>query len=245
MKKLLTITLLVVLLIGCTKESLLISNARKIKKPPTVTLPASYLLTTSIPTNQLAGECVAFAISNAMSTEVFYKTGVLNNFSVPFIYNLTKFGDCNSGTSFQPCLDRIRDTGICLNATMPYTGDCYQLPNSLQYLEAAKYKLIGYDKFMDTSIFKIKTLISQNHPVIFNSVIDNSFINAGAGFIWKVYSGSGAIPHAMVIVGYDNAKNAFKVMNSFGTNWGDGGFSWIDYNFFPVYTGYYVYSIIL
>jgi hypothetical protein len=35
--------------------------------------------------------------------------------------------------------------------------------------------------------------------------------------------------HAMVIVGYSERRQAFKVMNSWGTEWGDGGFGWISY----------------
>jgi hypothetical protein len=37
----------------------------------------------------------------------------------------------------------------------------------------------------------------------------------------------------MAITGWDDAKNAYKVQNSWGTNWGDAGFGWIDYQFFP------------
>ncbi|MCL2102000.1 MAG: hypothetical protein FWH22_09850, partial [Fibromonadales bacterium] len=38
--------------------------------------------------------------------------------------------------------------------------------------------------------------------------------------------------HAMVLVGYDDSKNAFRVLNSWGTSWGDRGSIWIDYDFF-------------
>lgn len=36
----------------------------------------------------------------------------------------------------------------------------------------------------------------------------------------------------MVVVGYDDSKNAFKLVNSWGQNWSDRGFGWIDYSFF-------------
>ena len=33
----------------------------------------------------------------------------------------------------------------------------------------------------------------------------------------------------MVIVGYDDAKSAYRIQNSWGTDWGDQGYSWWDY----------------
>jgi hypothetical protein len=35
--------------------------------------------------------------------------------------------------------------------------------------------------------------------------------------------------HAMNIVGYDDQKGAFKLLNSWGPEWGDGGYGWVDY----------------
>jgi len=37
----------------------------------------------------------------------------------------------------------------------------------------------------------------------------------------------------MLVVGFDDARRAFKVMNSWGTNWGNDGFCWLDYSYFP------------
>lgn len=50
--------------------------------------------------------------------------------------------------------------------------------------------------------------------------------------------------HAMCLIGYDDDKGdngAFRVVNSWGTNWGDNGFFWVDYKFFAdkfCYAGY-------
>jgi hypothetical protein len=38
--------------------------------------------------------------------------------------------------------------------------------------------------------------------------------------------------HAMVLVGYNDSKNAFRVRNSWGSSWGDNGSIWVDYQFF-------------
>ena len=38
--------------------------------------------------------------------------------------------------------------------------------------------------------------------------------------------------HMMVIVGYDDLKQAFKVRNSWGVGWGFGGYCYLSYEFF-------------
>jgi hypothetical protein len=37
----------------------------------------------------------------------------------------------------------------------------------------------------------------------------------------------------MLVVGYDNARSAFKLLNSWGRDWSDDGFGWLSYDLFP------------
>ncbi len=188
------------------------------------------------------GACVAFAVGyGARSAEKYYQTNAssysnsTNIFSPEFLYNQTKFSaDCGSGTSMQTVLDLIKLKGVTTFASMPYssTNGCSLLPTSAQFTEALNYSINGYSKIFYTDRTAIKSMISQKHPVIITMLFDNSFINATSGFVWKTYSGSGMLAHCIVICGYDDTKNAYKIMNSWGTGWADGGYSWIDYNFF-------------
>ena len=43
-------------------------------------------------------------------------------------------------------------------------------------------------------------------------------------------SGARRGAHAVVVVGYDDQRSAFKIANSWGTDWGIGGYGWIDYD---------------
>jgi C1A family cysteine protease len=142
-------------------------------------------------------------------------------------------------------LDFIVANGICTFQSMPYSGTngCSLLPTTSQLSEALNYKISGYSKVINSDKNAIKAMVSQNHPVIINILADNSFINAKTGFIWKSYSGSGSLPHCLVICGYDDSKNAYKVINSWGTAWGDAGYSWIDYDFFATKSSAYCYVI--
>ena len=205
--------------------------------PPT-TLPASYLLVCPTPGSQ-GGEnsCVGWAAANARSIEQYYRTNAsgysyaTNMFSPEFIYNQIKMGDCGSA-DIGSAMNLLRDKGVCTWQTMPYSGNngCSLMPTSSQYADAANYKIASYSIIYATDITAVKSAIASKHPLLTLIVTDNNFSNAGPGYIWNSL-GTLNMPHGIVIVGYDDSKHAFKAMNSWGTNWGDGGFIWIDYTF--------------
>ena len=51
------------------------------------------------------------------------------------------------------------------------------------------------------------------------------------GFNSKLVNGT----HCVLIVGYDDNKSAFKIINSWGKDWGNDGYLWIDYTAFDEY----------
>ena len=220
---------------------------------PPAPIPASFQLLTPTPGNQgNEGSCVAFAAAYAArSIEQYYTTNAnvfspdQNIFSPEYVYDQTKFGDCGSGTSITAVLDLIQSQGVCTWQFMPYSdvNGCSIQPDASQMANALNYKISSYAKIIDSDQVAIKTMISSNHPVITTIIADNSFVNAGPGFIWTTYSGSGSLPHTLIICGYDDAKHAYKVMNSWGISWGDAGFSWIDYDLFAEMSAYYTYVI--
>jgi hypothetical protein len=213
---------------------------------PPATLPSSFQLSMP-PVGDQGAEfsCVAWAVASARSVEKYYKTNSSgyspgsNIFSPEYIYNQAKFAaDCYSGTSISTALTILKNQGVCSWLSMPYNSmECSTLPNSSQTAEAAGFKIGSYAVVYQNDEIAIKTLLTQNHPLIAGTSIDNNFTAAGAGFIWKSFTGSFGTNHAYVICGYDDAKHAFKVMNSWGTAWGDAGYSWIDYDFFGTLPG--------
>jgi len=87
------------------------------------------------------------------------------------------------------------------------------------------------------SLDRMRLELAAGHPVLIGMLVGKSFMGWPAG---SVYSGSihqrhgDYLPeqagHAMVIVGYDDSRRAFQIMNSWGEGWGEGGFIWIDYD---------------
>jgi hypothetical protein len=195
--------------------------------------------------------CTPFAVVyGARSIEQYYRTGASNYsyatniFSPEYVYDQTKVGDCGSGTSITACLDFMYAKGVTTWQTVPFSdvNGCTISPTSAQISEAANYKIATYSKVISTDQTAIKQMIATKHAVIAGLNIDNNFTNATAGYTWNSIA-SGNAPHSLIIVGYDDSKNAYRVQNSWGTSWGDAGYLWIDYSVFATRAGYYSYAM--
>ncbi len=206
--------------------------------PPT-TLPASYILTTPTPGNQGSeGSCVSWAAASVRTIEQYYRTNATsysyatNIFSPEFIFNQIQMGGCGSSAIYD-AFGLMVNKGVCTWQTMPYSSinGCSLMPSTNQYAEASNYKIASYSIVYGTDTTAIKSSIAAKHPLASILSIDANFYNAGPGYIWNT-KGTTVMGHGLTIVGYDDSKHAFKAMNSWGTNWCDGGFIWIDYTIF-------------
>ena len=124
---------------------------------------------------------------------------------------------------------------------MPYKpNDWVTKPNASQVSEAKNFKIETYRKIeLNDAVTNIKAQLFAANPVIVATVTDLTYYNNGFNttqnpYIWNT---SGQVDyrmgHAILIVGYDDNYNAFKFINSWGQNWGNGGYGWISYSKAP------------
>ena len=73
----------------------------------------------------------------------------------------------------------------------------------------------------------------QTHPI----AVDDAFYSLRSGQVYDRKAGQNYGGHAMTLVGYDDSKRspngdvgAFKLINSWGTSWGERGYGWISYS---------------
>lgn len=86
-------------------------------------------------------------------------------------------------------------------------------------------------RVLDTKdIYHIKAMLAAGEPVGVDAQFGKTFfaLNKQKPILKKV---------GEIAVGYDDKKHALKVMNSWGTAWGDNGFGWIDYDIVPTIIG--------
>ncbi len=197
------------------------------------------------------GTCVAWAVGynfrtylnaikkNLTSSQI---NSTSNQFSPKDLFwaipSSLKGTDCN-GTNFEAALDILVSRGITTLSTAPYTslGDCSSQPPSSWTSDASNYKISNY-RDISIDVNTIKSYIAQNRPVIFGARLGNNFMGWNNDGVLSsdgtTYNGQHA-NHAMILGGYDDSKGAngaFRIVNSWGTTWGDNGYIWIDYNFF-------------
>ncbi|MFS4469973.1 C1 family peptidase [Chryseobacterium sp. T20] len=201
-------------------------------------IPSSYIIPNTPPiVNQgHEGSCVAFATAYAAASTLEYNfKGVTSPRSPEYVYNQIKVSDCSGGSYPSSALDLIKNQGVCSWSEMPYTDvGCSTQPNATQKSAASTHKFTTWATVDKTNISNVKALLSMNFPIIIAVTVDASFDNlsSASNWIWKSHSGAKRGGHAICVVGYDDAKQAFKVQNSWGPSWGDNGFFWIDYAFF-------------
>lgn len=186
----------------------------------------------------IEGSCVAWGTTYCARSIMWRKNHLAliwststNIFSPEYVYNQIKLSNsCASGSYVKRGLDLLMNQGACRWSIMPYTDlICSTLPNSAQKSDALKYKTTGYAT-VSKNVNSIKAQIAYGTPVIVAGPVDNNFYNLANGVILKA-RGTSMGNHCYCVVGYDDSKNAFKVQNSWGTNWGSSGFGWIDYGY--------------
>ncbi len=213
----------------------------------TLVYPASYYLSCPPIGNQGSeGSCVAFGTAYAArSIARYYKTGASsysyssNIFSPEFIYNQIKISTCAGGSYATDAFNKMAyylpwgsGGGVCTWTKMPYssTNGCSTMPNASQVSNASLYSISGYAT-VNSVTNDIKNQLVQNRAVVVCGPVDTKFQNLAYGATYTSYNSAQKVGnHCYTVIGYSDAKHAFKVMNSWGTNWATSGYAWIDYD---------------
>ena len=134
-----------------------------------------------------------------------------------------------------PCQKTVKDT-----TPTCYCAECHPCCiGATQDADAALNKITGYKSWLGTDVYSLKRLIANNHPLLFSVQMDRNLYNGGGGdcnYIWNS-RGELMFGHGMALIGYDDAKQAFLIQNSWGTGWGCNGRIWVDYAFFGTIAG--------
>ena len=183
------------------------------------------------------GSCTAWAVAYGARS---YYDGLANGqavspqsaFSPAYIFNQlrhTVSGGCD-GSQISDALNLLVTQGVARLDEFPYSdSNCSRVPSAQVRASAALNKIRSWRSIPTGQIETVKGELYRGNPVIVAmSTTDNFHRVQGAAVFSDVRSETKGY-HAMNIVGYDDQKGAFKLLNSWGSDWGDGGYGWVDY----------------
>lgn len=182
------------------------------------------------------GSCVAWGTTYAGRSTMWQKTHTsswsqsVNIFSPEYVYNQIKAAtSCASGAYVTTGLKLLKSQGVCTWTSMPYTDvSCSTKPNATQTAEALNYKISNYATVSVTTD-AIKAQLAAGNPVVVGGPVNKAFMYLANNAVLGAFKKPSLGGHCYCVVGYDDAKAAFKFQNSWGTSWASAGFGWISY----------------
>ncbi len=147
----------------------------------------------------------------------------------------------DSGTHLRSCAKAMDRFGLADDKYWKWSSSRFAInkrPSFAAYMRAHPRRGGKYVKIFDYGQRRIEaicTAISEGYPVGFGTALERSFqTSRGAEFINRPAKSAKLIGrHAMLIVGYKYANDQiwFRVLNSWGTGWRDGGYCWLPSNY--------------
>lgn len=197
------------------------------------------------------GSCVAFATVATLEAQTSISNGtpwLKPTYAPQMIFSCGKMTgilgllgmhpSCNTGWEPAGSVSFLTHTGATDEACMPYTAGTTGTDVSCNAkcgdAAAREVKIAGSTQPSGSanaagSRDDVKAALLQG-PLITTLSVYADFEAYTSGVYQHTTGGSPEGGHAVSIVGYDDAKAAWLVRNSWGPTWGDGGYGWVSYN---------------
>jgi Domain of unknown function (DUF4384)/Papain family cysteine protease len=157
-----------------------------------------------------------------------------------YLYHAGRSGHCEGGSSFFG-IARVLEQGSLSLADYPFSDRCQAPPSPDTTARAGDFQIegltgLGSADTRPTFIEDVKGQLNQGHPVVFSFKTPPSFHRHRGAAGRTVYSDASRDiaakhgRHAMTFIGYDDRRQAFRLINSWGKDWGDGGYAWLSYD---------------
>ena len=207
-----------------------------------VDLPSVIDLRASMPPvydQQDSSSCTANAIAGAIEHQLI--TQKLEEFTPSrlFIYYneraLENSVTSDSGAQIRDGIKTVVSAGVCAEKEWPFDlTNLFTKPNDNCYVEAKKNIVESYTR-LGQNLPTLKSALIKGYPIVCGITLYNSFESDDV-------AKSGIVPlpskkeeclggHAVLICGYNDANHSFIVRNSWGADWGMGGYFSLPYDY--------------
>lgn len=150
------------------------------------------------------------------------------NLSEQQVLSCSDAGDCSGGYEFE-AFDHFVESGIFEETCFPYQAEELSCDLGCQNPDAEMtiddWQWITFNAPVD--IDALKQAIHRG-PVTAQMVIHEDFYAYQSG-VYRHVAGDPITRHSVVLLGWDDLRQAWRAKNSWGTDWGEDGLFWIGY----------------
>jgi C1A family cysteine protease len=139
----------------------------------------------------------------------------------------------DSGAMIRDGIKSVASQGACAETMWPYLEPKFADRPPLQCYQAGKlHPAVSYSRLAQ-DLGQLKACLASGYPFVFGFTVYQSFENGQVA-----HTGVGPMPqpndaalggHAVMAAGYDDASGRFLVRNSWGPEWGMGGYFTLPY----------------
>jgi C1A family cysteine protease len=180
------------------------------------------------------GTCLAFAATAAHEHSRLRRRGTLTpELSVELLFWHCKQLDGvpgQDGTRFTTARDALVDPGQCRESLWPYNdarsqSNQYTPPAAAISPQALRRATMSA---IDPSAGSVSGVLHGGGLVLAGIELWNAFYECRVAQLRSPAGDKDGARHAVCLVGVDECENTIKLRNSWGTNWGDRGYAWVD-----------------
>jgi C1A family cysteine protease len=185
--------------------------------------------TTPIRDQGACGSCVAFGavgVLEAMLKRHHDDASLQPDLSEAHLFFCGCGDCCDKGWWPSYALDYARDSGVPDEACFPYEDHDMPCSNSCTDWQGRAIRVVSWQEVFDVGARK--EWLATKGPVIGCMAVYRDFFNYTGG-VYRHTQGNLAGHHAVCVVGYSEAEQAWICKNSWGPEWGEAGWFKIGY----------------
>lgn len=185
-------------------------------------LPSSFMgPTTSVKNQGSCGSCWAFATTGNYEHSIKQFLGITEDMSEQQLISCNTWGyTCADGGYNCP---QFYVNGGSTESCYPYTMNDASCKTNC----AKNYRVTGYGD-VSNNVDAIKQAI-YSYGSVCSLVFVDDYWAAYTGGVFNRNASSKWPNHAIMLVGWDDSRGAWRLKNSWSTSWGEGGYMWITY----------------
>jgi C1A family cysteine protease len=143
--------------------------------------------------------------------------------------------DWDSGATIRNTIKALVKCGVCGEDLWPYDiGKFADIPTAEAYAEAEQHQALVYRRLNNENINELKNCIAAGYPFIFGMAVYQSFykeVNETGRVNLPDEDESMLGGHAIMCVGYNDKVRRCIIRNSWGANFGKGGYFSLPYEY--------------